>query len=149
MYTLSLSPRYLYEPDGVGSLEVVTGALNSTISVPDTAIAEYSPTVTVEVTGATPVNFTSQPIREWLSVFSIASQTYCTVLHIRGYFMHNDARDIVLILLFWQCQKMMIWEVNLLQWTSMDPATVLSHVWQWTLYKHVLYTVGQVLTLQV
>ena len=53
------------------------------------------------------------------------------------------------ILLFWQYQKMMIWDVNLLQWTSMDPATVLSHVWQWTPYKHVLYTVGQVLTLQV
>ena len=65
MYTLSLSPRYLYEPDGAGSLEVVTGALSSTISVPDTAIAEYSPTVTVNnITGATHVNFTTQPICE-------------------------------------------------------------------------------------
>ena len=82
MYTLSLSPRYLYEPDGAGSLEVVTGALNSTISVPDTAIAEYSPTVTVNnIPGATPVNFTTQPICErfinvqiWCSVhFSIES----------------------------------------------------------------------------
>ena len=68
MYTLSLSPRYLYEPDGAGSLERVTGVLNSTISVPDTAIAEYSPTVTVNIPGATPVNFTSQPICEGLSV---------------------------------------------------------------------------------
>ena len=64
MYTLSLSPRYLYEPDGAGSLKRVIGALNSTISVPDTAIAEYSPTVTVNIPGATPVNFTSQPICE-------------------------------------------------------------------------------------
>ena len=70
MYTLSLSPRYLYESDGAGSLEVVTGAFNSTISVPDTAIAEYSPTVTVNIPGATPVNFTSQPICEGLSMFS-------------------------------------------------------------------------------
>ena len=70
MYTLSLSPRYLYEPDGAGSLEVVTGALSSTISVPDTAIAEYSPTVTVNnIPGATPVNFTTQPICEGLSMF--------------------------------------------------------------------------------
>ena len=64
MYTLSLSPRYLYESDGAGSLERVTGVLNSTISVPDTAIAEYSPTVTVNIPGATPVNFTSQAICE-------------------------------------------------------------------------------------
>ena len=70
MYTLSLSPRYLNEPDGAGSLERVTGALNSTISVPDTAIAEYSPTVTVNIPGATPVNFTSQPICEGLSMYS-------------------------------------------------------------------------------
>ena len=46
-------------------LERVTGVLSSTISVPDTAIAEYSPTVTVNnITGATPVNFTTQPICE-------------------------------------------------------------------------------------
>ena len=70
MYTLSLSPRYLNEPDGADSLEVVTGVLSSTISVPDTAIAEYSPTVTVNITGATPVNFTSQPICERLSMFT-------------------------------------------------------------------------------
>ena len=71
MYTLSLSPRYLNKPDGAGSLEVVTGVLSSTISVSDTAIAEYSPTVTVNnITGATPVNFTSQPICEGLSMFS-------------------------------------------------------------------------------
>ena len=69
MYTLSLSPRYLNEPDGAGSLEVVTGVLSSTISVPDTAIAEYSPTVTVNIPGATPVNFTTQPICERISLF--------------------------------------------------------------------------------
>ena len=91
MYTLSLSPRYLYEPDGAGSLERVTGALNSTISVPDTAIAEYSPTVTVNIPGATPVNFTSQPICEGFSMFRFgvfstvvcicrySSQTYSAV----------------------------------------------------------------------
>ena len=92
MYTLSLSPRYLYEPDGVGSLEVVTGVLSSTISVPDTAIAEYSPTVTVNnIPGATPVNFTSQPICEGFSMFRFgvfstvvcicrySSQTYSAV----------------------------------------------------------------------
>ena len=77
MYTLSLSPRYLYEPDGAGSLERVTGALSSTISVPDTAIAEYSPTVTVNnIPGATPVNFTTQPICERYSfvvVFTVVS----------------------------------------------------------------------------
>ena len=67
MYTLSLSPRYLNEPDGAGSLERVTGVLSSTISVPDTAIAEYSPTVTVNnIPGATLVNFTTQPICEGL-----------------------------------------------------------------------------------
>ena len=91
MYTLSLSPRYLYEPDGAGSLEVVTGVLNSTISVPDTAIAEYSPTVTVNIPGATPVNFTTQPICEGFSMFRFgvfstvvcicrySSQTYSAV----------------------------------------------------------------------
>ena len=91
MYTLSLSPRYLYEPDGAGSLERVTGALSSTISVPDTAIAEYSPTVTVNIPGATPVNFTSQPICKGFSMFRFgvfstvvcicrySSQTYSAV----------------------------------------------------------------------
>ena len=77
MYTLSLSPRYLNESDGAGSLERVTGVLSSTISVPDTAIAEYSPTVTVNnIPGATPVNFTSQPICEGLSMFSIPTLLY-------------------------------------------------------------------------
>ena len=83
MYTLSLSPRYLYEPDGAGSLEVVTGALSSTISVPDTAIAEYSPTVTVNITRATPVNFTTQPICEGFSMFSFG--VFSTVLCICRY----------------------------------------------------------------
>ena len=81
MYTLSLSPRYLYEPDGADSLEVVTGVLSSTISVPDTAIAEYSPTVTVNnIPGATPVNFTTQPICEWYS-FVVVFTVVCSMCY--------------------------------------------------------------------
>ena len=69
-YTVSLSPQYLHNPGG--SDDLVTNDLQTTISVPSTAIALYSPTLTVNVPGARPVYFTTQPIgtvhncREWL-----------------------------------------------------------------------------------
>ena len=62
MYTLSLNAQYLYNPDGNGDLEVVTDDLRTTIPVLSTAIALYSPTLTVNVPGARPVYFTTQPI---------------------------------------------------------------------------------------
>ena len=59
-YNLSLSSQYL---NGSGDLEVVvTDDLQTTIPVPSTVIALYSPTLTVNVPGARPVYFTTQPI---------------------------------------------------------------------------------------
>ena len=61
-YNLSLSPQYLYNPDGSGDLDVMTDDLQTTIPVSSTVIALYSPTLTVNVPGARPVYFTTQPI---------------------------------------------------------------------------------------
>ena len=114
MYTLSLSPRYLNEPDGAGSLERVTGVLSSTISVPDTAIAEYSPTVTVELHLSTSQH--NQYVRGYqCSVFwcSFHVSFHCSIESVYLLCVYLSISDlliegIVLILLFWQCQKMMI-----------------------------------------
>ena len=54
-YTVALLTHYLVQPKYTGDLEVETGDLSTTISVPPEAIAEYKPTVTVNVPGARPV----------------------------------------------------------------------------------------------
>ena len=50
-YTASLSPVYLVPPDASGDTEIVRSDLSHTFYVSSTVIAEYSPTLMVNVPG--------------------------------------------------------------------------------------------------
>ena len=114
-YTLSLSPQYFLNPDAADNWDVVIADLQTTLPVPSTAIALYCPTVTVNVPGARPVNFTTQNIGYVSLIFP-------------NYFIFNYVANSVSLIP--KPQKRMISKATLLQWISMDLATVLSHVWQ-------------------
>ena len=64
--SLLTQSRFLVRPDDTGGLEVETNDFNVTVSVPPEAIAEYIPTLTVNVPGARPVLLSPTPICESL-----------------------------------------------------------------------------------
>ena len=64
--SLLTQSRFLVQADDAGDLEVETSDTNVTFSVPPEAIAEYIPTVTVNVPGARHVPLSPTPICESL-----------------------------------------------------------------------------------
>ena len=69
-YTVSLSPEYLVFGGDDQETEAITNDTSYTFNIPSDVIAEYSPTVRVNILGFTPVQFTSTPICEYIIILS-------------------------------------------------------------------------------